>query len=308
MNEYFISRDYCPACKGLENITLYENSFTDPPIKEYLESFYSPQGGVEFEYLVNVNFTIKECNHCGLIYQKNIPNNFLMHKIYEEWLDPKKTFEMIASKSNLGYLINLMKQIINMIEYVGNIPDKLDFFDFGIGWGHWCRIAKALGCNAFGTELSQARIDYAQSLGVKVISWEEIPDYKFDLINIEQTLEHISEPLETLICLKNALKPNGILRISVPDGWDIQRRLRIGDWQTSKSSKNSLNPIAPLEHINCFNHKALVYIVNNVGLEMVRIPEKYTFSLKDKIKSILKPYYYLLRRQGGTTLYFRQSQ
>ena len=51
MNEYFTVRESCPCCKSINSTTLYKVGYTKSPIKEYLDLFYSPQGGVEYEYL-----------------------------------------------------------------------------------------------------------------------------------------------------------------------------------------------------------------------------------------------------------------
>ena len=75
INQYFISRDKCPACKSDRIREIYTNPFDESPIKGYLEAFYSPQGGVEFEYLKGSDYSLYECDTCGLIFQRNIPNN-----------------------------------------------------------------------------------------------------------------------------------------------------------------------------------------------------------------------------------------
>jgi hypothetical protein len=46
------------------------------------------KGGVEFEYLQGARFVLQQCRTCGLIFQGQIGNDVLMHKLYEEWIDP----------------------------------------------------------------------------------------------------------------------------------------------------------------------------------------------------------------------------
>ena len=77
---YFVRRENCPVCKSAQRQELYSCSFSEPPIRTYLEDFYSPQGGVEFDYLGDTKFIVDECKECGLIYQRDIPNDFLMEK------------------------------------------------------------------------------------------------------------------------------------------------------------------------------------------------------------------------------------
>jgi len=61
---FFIKRVFCPACNSKNSIELCNFSYTEAPIKDYLESFCYPQGGVDFEYLEDVNYVL----HAKLIF------------------------------------------------------------------------------------------------------------------------------------------------------------------------------------------------------------------------------------------------
>lgn len=167
-----------------------------------------------------------------------------------------------------------------------------------MGWAKWATMVKAFGGDAYGMELSKERIEYAKANGIKVVSWDELPDHKFDMINTEQVFEHIPKPLETLKHLSKGLRPGGIIKISVPTANDINRRLKIMDWKASKGTKNSLNAVSPLEHINYFKRRSLTQMAAMAGLEEVKIPifMQWQFAadrrgLKQKIKNILFPIY-----------------
>jgi 2-polyprenyl-3-methyl-5-hydroxy-6-metoxy-1,4-benzoquinol methylase len=147
-----------------------------------------------------------------------------------------------------------------------------------MGWGKWALMAKAFGSDTYGSELSKSRIQFAKSNGVNVISWDEISLQQFDFINTEQVFEHISDPLGTLCWLKNALKPNGLLKIGVPSRQDIKRRLRVMDWKSPKGTRDSLNPVAPLEHINCFTRLSLLTMAKKAGMQEIFIPMKTLYA------------------------------
>jgi SAM-dependent methyltransferase len=146
-------------------------------------------------------------------------------------------------------------------------------------------------------------------LGIDIIGWSDIPQERFDFINAEQVFEHISDPVPTLKHLVSALKPKGIVRINVPNGWDIERRLAKCDWDAPKGSRDSLNAIAPLEHINCFNKKALVVLAARAGLTLVSITPKIRMGpslLQFTVRDLLRPGYDTFRRfrsrgRGGST-------
>jgi len=235
-----------------------------------------------------------------LIYQKQVPNEFLMSKLYEEWIDPDKVYEILEKRREVAYFAAMATEVASVIGSIGRPPGELTFFDFGMGWGHWCRVAMGFGCNVYGYELSKARIVSARALGIKVISWEEIPDHQFDYVNMEQIVEHLAEPLETLRHVRTALKPGGLVKIGVPDGRGIKKRLTTWDWSAPKGTADSLNPVAPLEHLNCFDPERGVMdeLARRVDLRPARIEDPHeTQTILDSIKSILRPYYHAIRRR-----------
>ena len=297
-NLWFEKRNGCPACTSAGFKIIYKTQYDTSPIKEYLIDFYSQQGGVEFEYLVGADYILCECSACGMVFQQDIPNNFLMERLYEHWIDPKQVFCQHQEQDDLEYYSKYAQEVMQIISYFNNAPSSLSFLDYGMGWGKWARMAKAFGCESYGTELSAERISYAKSNGIKVIKWDEIPNHRFDFINTEQVFEHIPDPLETLRHLKTALKTGGILKISVPTANDIERRLKIMDWKAPKGTRNSLNPVAPLEHINFFRRISLVEMAKIVGMEEIHIPivnlYSYTtnwYGMKKIAKNMIIPIY-----------------
>jgi hypothetical protein len=113
---------------------------------------------------------------------------------------------------------------------------------------------------------------HAQASGVKTITWDEVPERSFDFINAEQIFEHIPQPLETLRYLATALKKTGAIRISVPSARGIERRLETMNWDAPRRSRDSLMPVAPLEHINCFRRTSLRHMADRAGLEELILP------------------------------------
>jgi 2-polyprenyl-3-methyl-5-hydroxy-6-metoxy-1,4-benzoquinol methylase len=298
-NKYFTLRCECPACSSKIFRIRYQIPFDKNPIRSHLFSNYSAVGnGIDLAYLAGANYQLCECKECELIFQKEIPNEKLMTIIYEKWIDPTITFQNHQKNDDLLMYSNYVQEISTIIHHIGKISSELLFFDFGMGWGKWSLMAKGFGCKSYGTELSKERIKYAESNGIKVITWDEIPEHRFDFINAEQVFEHISSPLNTLCHLKNALKDNGILKISVPTANNINRRLSLMDWEAPRGTRNSLNPVAPLEHINFFRRKSLLRMAGLAGLKEVLIPMKtnymYTFNwngMKRTVRNILLPIY-----------------
>ncbi|MCR4316380.1 MAG: class I SAM-dependent methyltransferase [Planctomycetes bacterium] len=311
-DSHFIARTSCPACEGTEFRTIYKCAFLEDRIKNYLADFYSETGGVEFECLENATYELCECLRCALIFQKMVADDFLMERLYEHWIDPDRNFELHRKRDGLKLFAPLASDVAQMVAFIGKINSECRFLDFGMGWGNWARMAKAFGVQVAGCELSARRIEHARKSGIEVLSYDEIPGREFDLINTEQVFEHIPKPRETLRHLVRALAPGGIVKIYVPDAFGIKRRLRVADWSAQESSRNSLNPVAPLEHINCFSRKSIVALADSAGLREVFVPMKLQLQYQlnwrgfaNVAKNFLRPIYRnVLKKQN--CLFFRR--
>jgi 2-polyprenyl-3-methyl-5-hydroxy-6-metoxy-1,4-benzoquinol methylase len=345
MNDFFLARKFCPACKSTNRAELLRLSYTGSPIREYLNTWYSYKK-IDEIYLKGCDYILYDCCNCGLVYQGEILNDTTMRKLYEEWIDYEKVTVRACSLKTKEYYIGHAKDFANILSYLDTSPRETRVLDFGMGFGTWCYLAKGFGCHAYGTELSQTRIDYAK--GIDVISWNDILSYRFDFINAEMVFEHLSEPLEVLAYLQQSLNPHGLIKISVPDGWDIKKRLAAWEWeklrqyQLSEGSldeleviktiwdwerpqgagtENSLNAVAPLQHINIFHHESLVQMAQRVGLETVVLPAVLTNvtapssfgrRIVANLKSKARRYGRAIAMKGqtrrkGTRLFFRKT-
>jgi hypothetical protein len=85
------------------------------------------------------------------------------------------------------------------------------------------------------------------------------------------------------------------------------------DWAAPKGSKNSLNPVSPLEHINCFKRATLCTMAGAAGLQAAQLPLciHYAFATnwqlpKPALKNLLVPFTRNVLHRG-TYLLFRHS-
>ena len=157
-NPWFERRKECPACTSDRFRIIYQIQYDEYPVKDYLVDFYSPVGMVEFDYLNGTTYILCECNVCNLIFQRDIPNEILMEKLYNHWIDPERVFSQHQQLDDLGYYSYYAQEIMQIISYFRKVPSSLCFFDFGMGWGKWALLVKAFGCDSYGTELSLERI------------------------------------------------------------------------------------------------------------------------------------------------------
>lgn len=267
----FVERKSCPACRSNHIIEIYSALYSDKSLKKYLTDFYDSQGGIEFEYLIDEEYVLCECENCGLLFQKNIPNSFLMEKLYEHWINPIKALENHKLKMSQYVYDNYTHEIKNIGSYFNKANSNINLLDFGMGWGAWLSTANKLGFQSYGIELSESRVKYASNNGINVVDWKQAENMKFDFINTEQVFEHIPNPLDTLKRLKSLLKKNGLIKISVPTANNIEHRLKKMDWSAKKYTPMSLNVVSPLEHIQYFKRYSLVKMADRAGMSEVNI-------------------------------------
>ncbi len=310
-SEAFRARRACPACGEGAARHLYECGFTRPPLRDYLGDYYGAIGFIELERLEGATYRLLRCRSCGLVYQQEIPGNALLERLYEHWIDPDLAADRERRRHDLECSSMHAQEITQLLAFLGRPPRETRVLDFGMGWGQWAAMARAFECETWGMELSRRRIEHAAELGIEVLEPGRLAKERFDLINAEQVFEHLPEPLETMRALAAALRPGGLLKLCVPNGRSIGRRLRRMDWRAPRDTRWSLHAVQPLEHLNCFDHRALTTMGRRAGLEPVLVPMRIQYACAGDwrgagriLRNALYPVYRNLLRQG-TWLVFR---
>ena len=84
----FYDRKVCPACESGDFRSIYRLSYSDPNFAEYLNDFYSSQGLFEAQLLDREHYDLLLCNNCGVNFQRSVPCDELLERIYEVWINP----------------------------------------------------------------------------------------------------------------------------------------------------------------------------------------------------------------------------
>ena len=256
MKHQFRERVMCPACGGSLAKELFNSRFDSLPISNYIELYYGENRSTE---LTDWVYRLDQCQECELIFQRYIGDESFLSELYGNWLSTEE--HESEAHAAFAYLLKTPHatrdghELMWASKHLGKPLAAMRTLDYGMGWALWARIAKEIGCESFGFDLSTVRMRAAAQQGINVLESVNFPAGSFDFINTEQVFEHVADPLALTVKLSKSLRPGGILKVSVPNGTNIIERLKIGNWDAARGTKHSLDPVAPLEHVNCFNKK-----------------------------------------------------
>lgn len=305
----FHRRAACPACAGASARQLLELPFHTGAIASYLVDFYG--GALDPQRCRQSTYCLLCCDACGLVYQRDVLDDDGLAWLYgglDNGVDDVDdgAAAAAAGRKHFGVRRAYSAQVEQLVVALGGEPTRLHVLDYGAGWGFWLDMAAAYGCVTYAAELS------ADSAGRsaqrhQLVPAAALPVDRFDFINAEQVIEHVAEPLATVRALAAAVKPGGIVRISVPNGSSVASLLAHPDWAAPKGSAHSLNAVAPLEHVNCFDHASLLQLGRRAGLQPYRFPVRQRLHSWERLRFVGAALASPVRRPKGTLLYFRRA-
>lgn len=165
-----------------------------------------------------INDEIKyfKCSNCGLVFIKPQPLKKIK-KLYKKEYRPKIGFLKI-----LMFIFPYSRHFKTHLNYTKNILKlKGNVLDIGSSEGKFLYLLKLRGWNVLGVEPTSHYAEFANKvLKVPTINGfiENVElDRKFDLITMNDVLEHCSNPLKTLKKVKSLMKKDGKLFITTPE-------------------------------------------------------------------------------------------
>jgi 2-polyprenyl-3-methyl-5-hydroxy-6-metoxy-1,4-benzoquinol methylase len=250
-----VTRPTCPSgchSRGRELLSL---PFLDERVWGFISEYYD--GRVPRSAVEGASYTIRQCHGCGGFWQVEVLDADGLGELYETWIDAEAS---LRKKTNAG--IALFAEYAEILTSAASLlerpPHDIELLDYGMGWGHFASVAKAFNYRTHGFELSERRRAYARARGIDVV--DELQPGAYGFVNAHQVLEHVPDPCATLAAIVEAMQPEGIVRLSVPDASGMLARLRSSDWRAAKDA------LHPLEHVNGFTPESLRTLARRFGL------------------------------------------
>lgn len=194
------------------------------------------------------NFSIKKCSNCGLA--KTFGKQSVSYENYYRDTDYIKYDK---------YFENIFKKRFNIIS---KFKSKGRVLEIGSSTGLLLNIFKDNGWESWGVDPSKSS-DIARKRGLKIIKSNledtKLPKDYFDVVILNHTLEHVSDPVQVLLLIGKTLKSNGIVYIDVPNFGSLSSQIAGKSWKY----------LLPNEHVYHFTNNTIELCITKAGYKKV---------------------------------------
>jgi 2-polyprenyl-3-methyl-5-hydroxy-6-metoxy-1,4-benzoquinol methylase len=201
------------------------------------------------------------CSKCGLIHSSPIPSSEELENFYknEYRLNYKSSYQP-KLKHTIRYASGSIYHFKNMMKYIKESKGK-SFLDLGAGSGEILYFAKKEGFKVLGIEPNNGYASYCKNLlSLPIINnvYEKanIKKDSYDVIHLNEVLEHMRDPIVVLNDIYSFLKPDGIAFINVPD---IELDMHAPSTRFHYA------------HIYNYNHITLKKLIQKCGFEILNL-------------------------------------
>lgn len=270
----------CPTClsKKFKEVIKLNSSNKK---KFYLLSSIKYNGFLT-NFFLKYKPTVLMCSKCNHFWYKSFPNNEILKKMYNNKLS--------LTTSNIKIPNSIVKEIYRLKKIFNS--SNPSFLDYGAGYGKWSICAQEAGFDVTSFEPSYKRINHFKFRLNTVHSHSAISNKKFDVINLEQVLEHISEPKNFLKNIKKFMHKKSVLRISVPN---MDKNNSNIIWKEWPFNGENIHIMSPYEHLHGFNQYSLYTLVNNQGLKRIDSFRLLRYSPLYTLRLLLSKYFRVFR-------------
>jgi len=209
-------------------------------------------------------YDIVDDKKMGYIHIEPLPSEEDLQKIYEEeYYTQEKTEYIDNTIKDLAWWQSIYRDKYETFE---TLTKGRKLLDIGCGSGFFIKYGSEYGWDCIGVEPSKQAANYAikNNLNVKnkFFNKEDFTPHTFDIIHLNNVLEHIPNPTKLIQDIYTLLKKDGLICISVPNDFSpLQNML----WKNMEFQPWWLSPP---HHLNYFTPKSLSTLLQNNGFSI----------------------------------------
>ena len=210
------------------------------------------------------------CKTCGFKHVLPLPSPEELEQLYrDEYFQSEKPLYIDEYREDADWWNLVYRERYETFESLLP-PKRRRLLDVGSGPGRFVRAGLDRGWKALGIEPStHAAAASRAELGIEVVEGFFGPELvstlpAADVVHLSEVLEHVPDPEETLIAARDALAPDGLLCVVVPNDFSpIQLALR--------SEGKAPWWVVPRHHLNYFDVASLPSLVSRCGFDIVSV-------------------------------------
>ncbi len=156
---------------------------------------------------------------------------------------------------------------LNFEKILGKKIKEANVLDVGCGWGLALLYLKNKGLNCYGFDPAPEAVEYGnkKGLNLKHAGLDGIDVFngkKFDIIMLNNVLEHLEDPEKILTQVRSLLTDDGVLSIDVPNEFN--------DFQVGGKEIHNLNEwwLCPPNHLNYFTVDSLLNLLDGINFKV----------------------------------------
>tara|TARA_Y100000589_G_scaffold50379_1_gene41971 strand:+ start:6523 stop:7452 length:930 start_codon:yes stop_codon:yes gene_type:complete len=262
----FEVRTKCPICSR-KRINLIISFFIRKDEIKLIKNIYKESNSRFVDPFINKKVLLYKCNKCKFIFHKYIPDNKTLNFIYTKLINRSYSLEKynknkFSNSQKANKLLYRLKSAIKISPF-----KKINYLDFGFGWG--CMLYKAadIGLVPYGIEYNKLQKEMISKHNIKAYTSidklrdKENDNVRFSIITINQVLEHLKDPKEALEEIRKISAKTSILYIAVPK--------YMNDKNLSKSDILKKGSLQPFEHLNCFSRKSIKMLAQKTNWKLL---------------------------------------
>jgi hypothetical protein len=249
--------DNCPAC---QHDTVKVVATLDAQKRaRFLEFDQRKYGGLLQTWLDRVEPMVTGCPRCGHCWYRVQPSPEQLMQMYAA----ARPFSAASENPDAGASARRLQEMTRLRAVVGRERAKPTLLDYGSGHGRWTVAAAKAGFRVTAFEPSTERSESTQPGFELVHDLKALRGRRFDAIQLEQVLEHVSDPLQTLRGLRDLCSSTTVIRVTVPNLLRAQEGSEV--WQRWPYDGSSPHILAPFEHLHAFTPRSLRLLVRLAG-------------------------------------------